>query len=447
MARLTRAPLHGLPLGRGAGIFLSRKYLLWSDIPNNRIMRWDETDGTTSVFRQPSNNTNGHTVDRQGRLISCEHLGRRVSRTEFDGTITVLADRFQGKKLNSPNDVVVKSDNSIWFTDPAYGIDWDYEGERGVSEIGRCNVYRIDPQSGDISLVADDFERPNGLAFLPDELEALHRTPARPMWKMDVDAGWWARTHLRAVGSLPARALEGRASDTYPAYALDLPQLQRGGGAPLAAPRIVTVTWSGDGDNAALEAFDDGIGGSAYAAATSRGGRYWRRSRAPRLPRARSTTVTRGRRRAHAGWPMPKDAIHVLYPPAATHVTRAGADACTSTLGAWHDAVTDASANGGAARLAYVVVARCPQTGSAVDSSRRRGRVTPSWRQRSTPIRRRRGLPASTPHTSRGASTCATKSRARTRATSSRTRSSRAAPTYRTSSRGRGPTRRRARKH
>jgi gluconolactonase len=159
----------GCRWAEGPAYFAAGKYLLWSDIPNNRIMRWDETDGTTSVFRQPSNNTNGHTVDRQGRLISCEHLGRRVSRTEFDGTITVLADRFQGKKLNSPNDVVVKSDNSIWFTDPAYGIDWDYEGERGVSEIGRCNVYRIDPQSGDISLVADDFERPNGLAFSPDE--------------------------------------------------------------------------------------------------------------------------------------------------------------------------------------------------------------------------------------------------------------------------------------
>ena len=159
----------GCRWAEGPAYFAAGKYLLWSDIPNNRIMRWDETDGTTSVFRQPSNNTNGHTVDRQGRLISCEHLGRRVSRTEFDGSITVLADRYQGKKLNSPNDVVVKSDHSIWFTDPAYGIDWDYEGERSESEIGRCNVYRIDPQSGEVSLVADDFERPNGLAFSPDE--------------------------------------------------------------------------------------------------------------------------------------------------------------------------------------------------------------------------------------------------------------------------------------
>ena len=96
--------------------FAAGRYLLWSDIPNNRIMRWDETDGSVSVFRQPSNNTNGHTVDRQGRLVSCEHLGRRVTRTEFDGSITIIADSYQGKRLNSPNDVVVKSDGSIWRT-------------------------------------------------------------------------------------------------------------------------------------------------------------------------------------------------------------------------------------------------------------------------------------------------------------------------------------------
>jgi gluconolactonase len=121
-----------------------------------------------SVYRQPSNNTNGHTVDRQGRLVSCEHLGRRVSRTEHDGSITVLADRFEGKRFNSPNDAVVRSDGSIWFTDPAYGIDWDYEGEKAESEIGACHVYRIDP-NGTITRVADDFVRPNGLAFSPDE--------------------------------------------------------------------------------------------------------------------------------------------------------------------------------------------------------------------------------------------------------------------------------------
>ena len=148
--------------------FAAGRYLLWSDIPNNCIMRYDETDGSVSTFRQPSNNSNGHTIDRQGRLVSCEHLARRVTRTEHDGSITIIADAFDGKKLNSPNDVVVKSDGSIWFTDPSYGILIDYEGNRAESEIGACHVYRVDP-SGDISIVADDYVKPNGLAFSPDE--------------------------------------------------------------------------------------------------------------------------------------------------------------------------------------------------------------------------------------------------------------------------------------
>ena len=132
-------------------------------------MRWDETDGSVSVFRQPSNNANGHTVDRQGRLVSCEHLTRRVTRTEFDGSITVIADRVDGKRFNSPNDVVVKSDGSIWFSDPSYGIMMDYEGERAESEIGACHVYRWDPQTNDVNAVATDYVKPNGLAFSADE--------------------------------------------------------------------------------------------------------------------------------------------------------------------------------------------------------------------------------------------------------------------------------------
>ncbi|MFK7875203.1 MAG: SMP-30/gluconolactonase/LRE family protein [Paracoccaceae bacterium] len=148
--------------------FAAGQYLLWSDIPNNRIMRFDDTDGSVSTFRQPSNNSNGHTVDRQGRLVSCEHLARRVTRTEHNGSITVIADRFEGKRLNSPNDVVVKSDGSIWFTDPSYGILMDYEGDRAESEIGACHVYRVDP-SGQIQIMADDYFKPNGLAFSPDE--------------------------------------------------------------------------------------------------------------------------------------------------------------------------------------------------------------------------------------------------------------------------------------
>jgi gluconolactonase len=153
----------------GPAYFAAGRYLLWSDIPNNRIMRWDEMDGSVSKFRTPSNNTNGHTVDRQGRLVSCEHLTRRVTRTEFDGSIKVIADQFEGKRLNSPNDVVVKSDGSIWFTDPSYGILMDYEGERADSEIGACHVYRWDPISEQIKAVATDYVKPNGLAFSPDE--------------------------------------------------------------------------------------------------------------------------------------------------------------------------------------------------------------------------------------------------------------------------------------
>jgi len=159
----------GCRWAEGPAWFASGRYLVWSDIPNDRMLRWDETDGSVSVFRQPANNTNGHTVDREGRLISCEHRGRCVSRTEHDGTRTVLASHFEGKRFNSPNDVVVKSDGSIWFTDPSYGIDSDYEGDAAPSEIGARNVYRLDPASGGLKVVADDFVQPNGLAFSPDE--------------------------------------------------------------------------------------------------------------------------------------------------------------------------------------------------------------------------------------------------------------------------------------
>jgi len=159
----------GCRWAEGPVYFGDGRYLLWSDIPNNRILRWDETDDTVSVFRQPSCQSNGQTRDRQGRLVTCEHVGRRVTRTEHDGRITVLADSYQGKKLNSPNDVAVKSDGSIWFTDPPYGILSEYEGDRAESEIGANLVYRLDPGSGEIAVVADSFDKPNGLAFSPDE--------------------------------------------------------------------------------------------------------------------------------------------------------------------------------------------------------------------------------------------------------------------------------------
>ncbi len=159
----------GARWSEGPAWFAAGRYLVWSDIPNNRMMRWDETDGSVSEFRSPANNTNGHTVDTQGRLVSCEHLTRRVTRTEHDGSVTVLADRYQGKRLNSPNDVVVKSDGSIWFTDPSYGISSNYEGDAADSEIGSCFVYRIDPQTKAVTCVADDYSKPNGLAFSADE--------------------------------------------------------------------------------------------------------------------------------------------------------------------------------------------------------------------------------------------------------------------------------------
>lgn len=153
----------------GPAWFAAGRYLVWSDIPNNRMMRWDETDGSVSVFRTPSNNSNGNTVDRHGRLVTCEHLKRRVTRTEHDGSLTVLADNFEGKRLNSPNDVVVHSDGSIWFTDPTYGILTDYEGDRADPELSGCHVYRIDPDSGGVTQKTGDFVKPNGLAFSPDE--------------------------------------------------------------------------------------------------------------------------------------------------------------------------------------------------------------------------------------------------------------------------------------
>jgi gluconolactonase len=159
----------GCRWAEGPAYFAAGRYLVWSDIPNDRIMRWDETDGSVSVFRAPALNTNGHTADREGRLVSAEHRGRCISRTGFDGRREVLVDRFEGKRFNSPNDLVVKSDGTIWFTDPSYGIDSDYEGDASPHEIGACNVYRFDPQTGALSAVGTDFVRPNGIAFSPDE--------------------------------------------------------------------------------------------------------------------------------------------------------------------------------------------------------------------------------------------------------------------------------------
>ncbi|MEU4232751.1 SMP-30/gluconolactonase/LRE family protein [Nonomuraea sp. NPDC026600] len=159
----------GTRWAEGPVYFPAGRFLVWSDIPNDRMLRWDEMTGTVGPFRQPAGYVNGNTLDGQGRLISCEHGERRVTRTEADGSITVIADRWQGKRLNSPNDAVVRSDGSIWFTDPAYGIDSDYEGHRADPEVDGCHVYRVDPVTGEVARVADDFDRPNGLAFSLDE--------------------------------------------------------------------------------------------------------------------------------------------------------------------------------------------------------------------------------------------------------------------------------------
>ncbi|MFI6638778.1 SMP-30/gluconolactonase/LRE family protein [Streptomyces sp. NPDC050504] len=169
------------------------RQLIWSDIPNDRMLRWDEATGAVSLFRSPAGHSNGNTLDHQGRLISCEQGNRRVTRTEHDGSITVLADRYRGKRLNSPNDSTVKSDGSIWFSDPDFGITSDYEGVRGESEIGANNVYRIDPGSGEVRLVADGFGAPNGLVFSLDESE---------LYVSDTRANQIRRFEVRPDGTL-----------------------------------------------------------------------------------------------------------------------------------------------------------------------------------------------------------------------------------------------------
>ena len=175
----------GLRWAEGPVWFGDGRYLLLSDIPNNRILRWDETTGALSVFRHPSNHSNGLARDRQGRLIACEHLTRRITRTEYDGSVTVLADRFEGKRFNSPNDVVCKSDGSLWFSDPTFGISGEWEGEKAEPELPQ-GVYRVDGQSGKLSRVIDDMAGPNGLCFSPDEqtlyVVESRATPHRKIW-------------------------------------------------------------------------------------------------------------------------------------------------------------------------------------------------------------------------------------------------------------------------
>ncbi len=159
----------GCRWAEGPAYFPAHHALVWSDIPNDRMLRYDEATSTVGIFREPSRFVNGNTIDRLGRLVSCEQGGRQVSRTNHDGSVEVLACRYDGKRFNSPNDTVVRSDGSIWFTDPTYGIDSNYEGHQAESEIGASNVYQIDPKTRAVTIVADDFVKPNGIAFSPDE--------------------------------------------------------------------------------------------------------------------------------------------------------------------------------------------------------------------------------------------------------------------------------------
>lgn len=159
----------GTRWAEGPVYFPAGKYLIWSDIPNDRLLRYDELSGAVTDFQKPCRFQNGHTMDREGRLLCCEHQGRQISRIEVDGSMTILASHYEGKRLNSPNDVIVKSDGSIWFTDPTYGIDGHYEGDKADSELGGSYVFRLDPKSGKLSVVVDDFIKPNGLAFSADE--------------------------------------------------------------------------------------------------------------------------------------------------------------------------------------------------------------------------------------------------------------------------------------
>jgi len=205
----------GLRWAEGPVWFGDGRYLLVSDIPNNRILRWDETSGAVSEFRRPSNNANGLARDRQGRLLACEHLTRRITRTEYDGSVTVLADRWEGKRLNSPNDIVCASDGSIWFTDPSFGIGGWWEGEPAGQEVPHA-VYRV-ASDGALQQVLTDLAAPNGLAFSPDEkvlyVVESRAMPHRRIWAYDVGAGGALSNKRLAVDAQGPGAFDGIAID------------------------------------------------------------------------------------------------------------------------------------------------------------------------------------------------------------------------------------------
>ena len=230
----------GMRWAEGPVWFGDGRYLLVSDIPNNRIMRYDEASGAWGVFRSPSNMANGLTRDRQGRLLACEHGGRRITRTEYDGSITVLADQFDGKRLNSPNDIVCQSNGAVWFTDPPFGIGGHWEGAKAEPELPHA-VYRRDPVSGSLRQVLLDLAGPNGLAFSTDEsvlyVVESRAQPHRLVWAYDVDASGGLSGKRLVVDAQGPGALDGIAVD------------QEGN------------IWCGWGSNGALDAQPEGLDG------------------------------------------------------------------------------------------------------------------------------------------------------------------------------------------
>ena len=206
--RWAEGPVYFPESAAGAG-----GHLLVSDIPNNRIMKYSEKDGTFSVFRANANYANGNARDRQGRLITCEHsVTRRITRTELDGKLTVLADNFEGKRLNAPNDIVVKSDDSIWFTDPLFGINGEWEGARAKTEQASTNVYRLG-SDGKLTAVITDLVNPNGIAFSPDEKKLYvvewKGTPNRSIWSFDVGTDGTVSNKTKLIDAADQGALDG----------------------------------------------------------------------------------------------------------------------------------------------------------------------------------------------------------------------------------------------
>jgi len=205
----------GCRWAEGPAYFPASRTVVWSDIPNDRLLRYDETTGSVGVFRSPAGHPNGNTVDAQGRLVTCEHSGRRISRTEHDGSVTLVVDSYRGRRLNSPNDAVVAGDGAVWFTDASYGIGSDYEGRRAEQELDGCYLFRADPATGSCEIVADGFLRPTGIAFSPGGTRlyvADSRANTIRVFEVTDDGSRLRGGHLLATGTAPS--LDSMAVDT-----------------------------------------------------------------------------------------------------------------------------------------------------------------------------------------------------------------------------------------